>query len=149
MSVDLKLGALSADQLRDRLQSARVDQVDKSKDVTKSGGALKQEKLQDAEFKQELQKKIEQKEIHPEGLKFSAHAKSRLMSRGIELTPDEIVRMQEAIQKMDEKGSKESLILTDKAAFVVSVKNSTVITAVDKDSMKENVFTNIDSTIMI
>ena len=46
-------------------------------------------------------------------------------------------------------GAKESLILTDKAAFVVSVKNNTVITAVDRDSMKENVFTNIDSTMLI
>ena len=82
-------------------------------------------------------------------LKFSAHAKARLSSRGIELSPDEIVKMQEAIHKVGQKGSKESLILTDKAAFVVSVKNNTVITAMDRDSMKENVFTNIDSTVMI
>lgn len=82
-------------------------------------------------------------------LRFSQHAQSRLTSRGIELSPDDLVKMQEAINKVRDKGSKESLVLTDKAAFVVSVKNNTVITAVDRDSLKENVFTNIDSTVMI
>jgi flagellar operon protein len=82
-------------------------------------------------------------------LKFSAHAQTRLQSRGIELSPDELLRMKEAVQKASDKGSKESLILTDKAAFVVSVKNNTVITAVDRSAMKDNVFTNIDSTILI
>ena len=85
----------------------------------------------------------------PGELKFSAHAKARLQSRGIDLSPEDLVKMQEAVQKVSQKGSRERLILTDKAAFVVSVKNNTVITAVDRDSLKENVFTNIDSTIMI
>jgi flagellar operon protein len=85
----------------------------------------------------------------PGELKFSAHAKTRLESRGIELNPEDLLRMQEAVQKAGEKGARESLILSDKGAFIVSVKNNTVITAVDKASLKENVFTNIDSTIMI
>jgi flagellar operon protein len=97
-----------------------------------------------------LPKKIESKSgAELAELKFSAHAKARLSSRGIELSGEDILKMQQAVQKMSEKGAKESLILTDKAAFVVSVKNNTVITAVDRDSMKENVFTNIDSTMMI
>jgi len=149
MSNDLKLGALSADILRDRIANHAVESIGKPK----VDSSVPAEKLKDQNFDSELKKTLETT-VHTkvdakEELKFSAHAKSRLLSRGIELTPDEIVRMQEAIQKMGEKGSKESLILTDKAAFVVSVKNNTVITAVDKDSMKENVFTNIDSTIMI
>lgn len=99
--------------------------------------------LSSQEFREFLEPKV-----NPE-LKFSNHAKTRLESRGIELSSDEILKMQEAVRKAGEKGSKESLILTDKAAFVVSVKNNTVITAMDKASLKENVFTNIDSTIMI
>jgi len=84
-----------------------------------------------------------------EDLKFSAHAKARLQSRSIELSADDLVKMKEAVGRAREKGSKESLILTDDAAFVVSVKNNTVITAVDRKSLKDNVFTNIDSTVMI
>jgi flagellar operon protein len=87
--------------------------------------------------------------VAPQELKFSAHAKARLESRGIDLSADDLVRMQEAVQRVSQKGSRESLVLTDKAAFVVSVKNNTVITAVDRDSLKENIFTNIDSTVMI
>jgi len=85
----------------------------------------------------------------PPELKFSAHAKARMSSRNIDLSPQDMLRMQEAVQRASDKGSKESLILTDKAAFVVSVKNNTVITAVDKESMRDNIFTNIDSTVMI
>lgn len=82
-------------------------------------------------------------------LKFSAHAQTRMQSRGIELSPDEVLKIKDAVDRAGAKGSRESLILTDKAAFVVSVRNGTVITAIDRDSLKENVFTNIDSTVMI
>ncbi|MBP7843717.1 MAG: flagellar protein [Proteobacteria bacterium] len=84
-----------------------------------------------------------------EELRFSQHAVKRMESRGIDLSSDDLLKMQDAVKKAQEKGSKESLILSDKGAFVVSVKNNTVITAIDKGSLKENVFTNIDSTIMI
>lgn len=84
-----------------------------------------------------------------EPLKFSAHAKSRLMSRNIDLNAEDMAQLQEAVKKVQAKGSRESLILSDKGAFLVSVQNNTVITAMDRDSLKENVFTNIDSTIMI
>lgn len=104
-------------------------------------------------FSDLLNQRFEQPATKPMGapgeLKFSAHAKARLQSRSIDLSPDDLVKMQEAVQRASSKGSKESLILTDKAAFVVSVKNNTVITAVDRDSLKDNVFTNIDSTVMI
>jgi len=33
-------------------------------------------------------------------------------------------------------------------ALIVSIKNRTVITAVDGQSLKENVFTNIDSAVI-
>ena len=84
-----------------------------------------------------------------DGLKFSAHAQSRMESRGINLNAEDMLKLQDAVEKVKAKGSKESLILTDDAAFVVSVKNDTVITAVDREHMKENIFTNIDSTVMI
>jgi flagellar operon protein len=39
--------------------------------------------------------------------------------------------------------------MSDKAALVVSIKNRTVITAVDPGSLKDNVFTNIDSAVIV
>ncbi len=82
-------------------------------------------------------------------LKFSNHAVERMQSRGVYFNQDEIGKIQEAVGRAASKGSKDSLILTDKAALIVSVKNNTVVTVMDKTALKENVFTNIDSTIVM
>jgi flagellar operon protein len=76
-------------------------------------------------------------------LKFSAHAMARLESRNIKLTPADVAQMNAMADKAAAKGSKQSLFM------MVSIKNRTVITAVDQDSMKDNVFTNIDSAAII
>ena len=84
-----------------------------------------------------------------EPLKFSNHAIQRLQSRNITLSSDDVSRMNEMAEKAAAKGSKQSLFMLKDVAMVVSITNRTVITAVDKDSMKENVFTNIDSAAVI
>ncbi len=84
-----------------------------------------------------------------EPLRFSAHAMQRLQSRNITLTGDDVARMNAMADKAAAKGAKNSLFILRDTALVVSIKNRTVITAVDQDSMKENVFTNIDSAAII
>ena len=83
------------------------------------------------------------------GIKFSAHALKRLETRQIELGNKEMALIKEAVNKAEAKGAKESLILLDQLALVVSIKNRTVITAVDESSLKDNVFTNIDSAVIV
>jgi flagellar operon protein len=82
-------------------------------------------------------------------LKFSAHAMSRIKDRSISMGGDLMARLEKAVDTAAQKGAKESLILSEDAAFIVSVKNKTVITVVDRNSMNGNVFTNIDSTVVI
>jgi flagellar operon protein len=82
-------------------------------------------------------------------LKVSGHAKTRLESRNIQLNQDDWNRVLGGVQKAAAKGSKESLVMIDNVALVVSVKNKTVITAVDQDNLKDNVFTNIDSAVIV
>lgn len=82
-------------------------------------------------------------------LKFSGHAQQRLASRQINLTDDDLQKIGDAVTRAAAKGARESLVLTDKAALVVSVPNRTVITAVDKNQLKENIFTNIDSAVIV
>lgn len=82
------------------------------------------------------------------GLKFSKHAGERLEERNITLSDDQMKRLEKATAKADEKGIKESLMLMDNMAFIVNVKNSTVITAMDQTENKENVFTNIDGAVI-
>jgi flagellar operon protein len=84
-----------------------------------------------------------------EPLRFSAHAMQRLQSRNISLTSEDVAKMNAMADKAAAKGAKNSLFIMRDTAMVVSIKNRTVITAVDSDSMKENVFTNIDSAAII
>jgi flagellar operon protein len=84
----------------------------------------------------------------PNALKFSAHAQTRIQSRQIQLGSLEMQRIENAVQKAAGKGSRESLVLLDQTALVVSVPNRTVITVVDKDNLRQNVFTNIDSAVI-
>ena len=80
---------------------------------------------------------------------FSKHAEQRLHSRGITLTPDMKARLSQAIDKADAKGSRETLVLSDSTAFVVAVKNRTVVTVFDKDNLREGVVTSIDSAVIL
>ena len=82
-------------------------------------------------------------------LKFSAHALSRMEDRKIEITEAGSRKIREAVDAAERKGSRESLVLFHDLALIVSVRNRTVITAMDRDQMKEQVITHIDSAVMV
>ena len=82
------------------------------------------------------------------GVQFSGHALQRIERRGIDVSPQTLVRLQEGVARAAGKGARESVVLVDGTAFVVSVKNKTVITAVDPAHMRDHVFTNIDSAVI-
>lgn len=84
-----------------------------------------------------------------ENLKFSAHAASRMLSRNIQPSESDLQRLTEGVEKARENGSNSSLILVDDMAYVVSVKNQTVITALNKDAAQGNLFSNIDSVAIV
>jgi flagellar operon protein len=93
------------------------------------------------EFKSILDEQIK-------SLTFSRHAAERLQSRNITLNENDLAGLQNAVQRADEKGSKDSLVILRDLAFIVNVKNRMVVTAMDGDRLKENVFTNIDSAVI-
>lgn len=99
--------------------------------------------LQTKEFEEILKNKIGL------DLKFSSHALERLEKRNIAFDTERLKKLGAAVQKAEEKGSRTSLVLMDNLALVVSIKNYTVITAMDSRRLKENVFTNIDSAVFI
>lgn len=84
-----------------------------------------------------------------DALKVSGHAQTRLQSRGIDLDSTQWDRVKDGVDRAAAKGARESLVLVDDAALVVSVKNRTVITAVDRANLKDSVFTNIDSAVIV
>lgn len=79
---------------------------------------------------------------------FSRHALERVNRRGIALDPATLQRLAGGMSRAATKGSKDAVVFVDNTAFVVSVPNNTVITAVGSEHMREHVFTNIDSAVI-
>lgn len=129
-------GFLSIEQLTDRyLNSERTV----NKDRTEQG----------LSFKEVLQQKSVQETVQAEGLKFSKHATGRLADRNIELSKSQLERLNDGARKAERKGIKDSLVIVDELAFIVSVPNKTVITAMDSTQADENVFTNINGAVIM
>lgn len=84
-----------------------------------------------------------------QGVKFSQHAQERLKARNITLSANDLANLEGAVNSVAQKGGKESLVMMKDAALVVSIKNRTVVTALDKAQMQGNVFTNIDSAVIL
>jgi flagellar operon protein len=81
-------------------------------------------------------------------LRWSSHAVQRLSQRQIQITPEMQSRLEGAVDRLAGKGGRDSVVLMDGNAFVVSVVNRTVVTAVDRAAMRDQVFTNIDSAVL-
>lgn len=85
--------------------------------------------------------------VQSDGLKFSNHAVERMRLRGLSFDPSQMQRIQTAVDRAASKGAQNTLVLSDQAALIVAVKNRMVVTVMDSAQLKENVFTNIDSTV--
>ncbi|MDR0947349.1 MAG: hypothetical protein LBM87_06375 [Ruminococcus sp.] len=96
-----------------------------------------------------LNKGTETDQKAPKAVTFSKHAAQRIEERGIDVESGDVIdRLQKAVNLAHEKNSGNSLVLIDGNAFLVSVKNSKVITAIGNDDVQDSIFTNIDSTVV-
>lgn len=82
-------------------------------------------------------------------LKFSQHAEQRIAQRGISLKPETLAKIGNAIDQAAAKGAKDSLVVYRDIAMIVNVPSRTVVTAMDGNAMQGNVFTQIDSAVII
>lgn len=80
-------------------------------------------------------------------INISKHANVRLTERNIVLSDEDMGKLSDAFDKAENKGAKDSVILYKDLAFVASIKNRTIITAMPNG--EENIFTNIDSVILL
>ena len=83
------------------------------------------------------------------GIRFSIHAARRIKDRNLEIDNQEFVKLREGISRLKDKGGRDSLIITEKAAYIVDVDQRKIITAMGKNNLGDNVFTKIDSTLVI
>jgi flagellar operon protein len=105
----------------------------------------KEETRSKGSFKELLTQKLQ----NEGSVKFSRHAQTRLMSREIVITSNDLDQLKDGIRKAAAKGARDTLILVKDVAYVVSIENNTVITAVNNESFKDRVFTNIDSAVFM
>jgi len=136
MNMDIqKNGFLSIDQLASQVINAPKQKEDLS-------GAKNAEGLSFGQV-------LSQKSLEEQGLKFSKHASFRMSDRGIEMTDDQMNRLNDGAKKAAEKGIKDSLVLVDDMAFIVNIPNQTVVTAMDSTETVENVFTHINGAVIM
>lgn len=106
--------------------------------------AVKTER-QGESFAETLSQKVGEKR----GVEFSKHAIQRLEERSVDITGSTLDRLNKAVEIAAGKGSNDALVLVDRNAFVVSVKNNKVITTIPQEELQGNIFTNIDSTVIM
>lgn len=120
----------------------RVDSVEQN------GVKQGQDQVDKEEFKKLLDEEIGQIN-RDHGINLSFHAAKRMKERNLTVDGDEFFKLKEGIEKLRNKGGNDSLIITKNAAYIVDVAGNRIVTAIDKDNMAENVFTKIDSTLIL
>lgn len=126
-----------------RVVNGTIVNVNSVNDLNNSNTA--KGKKQNSDFSSVLKNEI----IKDDSFVISAHAADRIKDRGIQLNSEDMKAINEGINKAGIKGCKDSVILYKNTAFLTSIKNRTIVTAVDKDDCKQNVFTNIDSVVIL
>lgn len=103
----------------------------------------------DKEFANLITSETTGKEELESELKISSHAVKRMNERNIEFDSDEFLRLKSALGKLKDKGGRDSLVITEKAAYILDIDQKTVVTAMERNNLMDNVFTKIDSTLII
>ena len=132
---------MSIGQVQDQFLNPKTPKVGKENNSLPTG---------ENSFASVLNKLNESSDINnsEDAVRFSKHAMNRLSLRNIELTSEQMDRLNQGKIEAGEKGIKDSLILIDQLAFIVNVPSSTVVTAMDQTENKSNVFTNIDGAVI-
>jgi len=107
--------------------------------------ALKRSGISGASFKTILDEQLAKNSP----LVFSKHAQERVEQRGIALTEDLLSNLNSAVSKARDKGARDVVIIDARQAFIVNVPNNMVITTMADNEMRGNVFTNIDSAVIL
>ncbi len=134
----------------DRLNNSfiSIEQVKDAYFNKKNESAKNPGELQGKDFKSILGS-VRDKNVLDSRVTFSKHANERLESRNINLSDAQIDRLNRGVMQAKEKSINESLVMMDNIAFIVNVKNNTVITAMEQETEDGNVFTNIDGAVIV
>ncbi len=133
--------------MKNKINQALIPQINKLPSKKPSNRLESLKNGAKPEFKELFNKHVD--EVQEKEITVSKHAAKRLEERNLKIDGDEYLKLKQAMQKLQNKGGRESLVVTNNAAYIVDVNNSKVVTAIDKEKMNENIFTNIDSTVFM
>lgn len=107
-----------------------------------NAGAQKKANVQFADLLQKEQQRSQS--VH-----FSKHAAQRVQERGIEMTDGLLSDLNQAVAKAREKGARDVVVIGENGAFIVNIPHNVVVTTMSGSEMKDNIFTNIDSAVLM
>ena len=96
------------------------------------------------QFSELLQREADRTSVH-----FSQHAAQRVQERGIQMTDSLLGDLNQAVQKARDKGARDVVVIGQSGAFIVNIPNNVVVTTMSGTEMKDNIFTNIDSAVLM
>lgn len=95
-------------------------------------------------FREVFESKLKTSQIN-----LSKHAQERILLRGIEIGEKEVDGINRAIELAGSKGVRDSLVIVNDKAFVINVPTRTIVTAIEKEDLKNRIFTNIDGVVIL
>lgn len=124
--------------------------IEQATDILIQSKGLNQAKTSenDVSFQEIFNQKVSENIDTIKDVKFSKHANERLESRNINLSQEQMSRLNQGVLKARDKSINESLVMMDNLAFIVNIKNNTVVTALESNE-QSNVFTNIDGAVIV
>lgn len=84
-----------------------------------------------------------------DSLYFSKHAAKRMDERGISLDNQLLGNLEHVVEEARKKGSRDIAVIGSQGVFIVNVPNNTVVTTMSQEDMKDRIFTNIDSAVLM
>ena len=126
------------------LADAIIRQSERINSTSKTGSAAK---ITGGESFQEILNR--QLKNSSNEVSFSKHANQRTEERNIQISETDLSKLGDACSKAEEKGIKDALVMMNDSAFIVNAQNRIVITVMDKNELKDNVFTNIDGAVFV
>lgn len=125
----------------------KISQLTNAQALQLQHGAAIQDRIGEKgnQFASMMQERIQQ----TEGVQFSKHAENRIRQRGIDMSEDVMANLNQAVEKARAKGARDTVIIGSEGAFIVNVPNNIVVTTISEQEMKNNIFTNIDSAVLM
>lgn len=135
--------------LEKSLKKKKVDKINQINQITNAGALQLQRGVMQPKTSVKFGDLLEQQVSRQQGVHFSKHAAQRVQERGIQMTDNLLQDLNNAVQKAKQKGAKDVVVIGRNGAFIVNVPNNVVVTTMSEKEMKENIFTNIDSAVLM